>query len=87
MARWSSLALLGMLGLDAVWAELRHRGETGTPIEEASLVTQNVPQGILDSILNGAAGLAKVPPRATGHRARRIGGVERRVAWLARNRE
>jgi hypothetical protein len=50
-----------MLGLDAVWDELRHRGQTGTPIEEASLVKQNVPQGILDSILNEAAGLAKVP--------------------------
>jgi hypothetical protein len=57
VARWSSLALLGIPALDAAWAELR---QTGTPIEESSLVKQNVPQGILDSILNETAGLAKV---------------------------
>ena len=76
------LRFLVCWGLDAVWAELRHRGQTGTPIEEASLVKQNVPQGILDSILNEAAGLAKVP------REQLVIVRAESVVWnAARNRE
>jgi hypothetical protein len=60
VARWSALALLGILALDPAWTESRHLEQTGTPIEKSSLVKQDVPQGILDSILNEAAGLAKV---------------------------
>ena len=60
MARWSALALLGILALDPAWAESGHLEQIGTPIEESSLVKQDVPPGILDSILNETAGLAKV---------------------------
>jgi hypothetical protein len=60
VARWLALALFGKLALEAAWAELDNLAQTATPIEESSLVKQDVPQGILDSILNETAGLAKV---------------------------
>jgi len=60
VARWSALALLGILVLEAAWAELGHLEQTATPIEESSLVKEDVPQGIVDSILSETARLAKV---------------------------
>ena len=60
VARWSALALLGILALEAAWAELGHLEQTATPIEESSLVKQDVLQRILDPILKEAAAEAKV---------------------------
>ena len=82
VARWSALALLGTLVLEAAWAELGYLEQTATPIEESSLVKEDVPQGILDSILSETARFRQSPPRATSDSARGAGDLERRVAWL-----
>ncbi len=60
VVRWSALALLGILALDAAWAELGPLEQTGTPIGETPPVQGEMPQGILDSILSEAAALANV---------------------------
>jgi hypothetical protein len=60
VARWLALALLGNLALEAASAELDNLAPTATPIEESSLVKQDVLQRILDPILKEAAALAKV---------------------------
>ena len=41
-----------------------------------------VPQAILDPILKEAAALAKLDREQLGDRARRIGGLERRLAGM-----
>jgi len=49
-----------ILVLEPAWAELGLLEQTATPIEESSLVKEDVPQGIVDSILSETARLAKV---------------------------